>query len=319
MSSVDIAHPDLPEVLARTLPPRAEEASWDYASAHAWCRELARTHYENFHVGTLLFPPRAREHAFNVYAYCRWSDDLADETGGDTERSLALLAWWRGLLDACFAGEARHPVFVALRETARACELEKEPFARLLDAFEQDQRVFRYETFEDLLGYCRNSADPVGHVVLALLGHRDDHRRALSDRTCTALQLANFWQDVENDLRRGRIYVPLEDMRRFGVNEEDLALPAAGREVRELVRFEVDRTRALFHEGLPLARTMTGRARFDVDLFSRGGIAILDAIARQDFDVLVRRPRLGKVRKLALLGGCVVRGLAGGLRAGAGT
>jgi squalene synthase HpnC len=303
---------EIPALLAESFPGGSrdlERASWSYEEAHAYCRHLAKHHYENFHVGTWLFPAEAREHAYNVYAYCRWSDDLADETGGDTVRSLGLLAWWRGELEAAFAGEARHPVFVALMKTVAECGLDDRPFHDLLDAFEQDQRVFRYPTYADVLDYCTKSADPVGRIVLALLGYRDDERRSLSDRTCTALQLANHWQDVENDLRRGRIYLPLEDMQRFGVNEEDLAMPTANEPVRELLRFEVERARALFHEGLPLVKMVAGRARFDIDLFNRGGLAILDAIRAQNYDVLRSRPRVGKIAKFGLLSGALVRGL----------
>ncbi len=280
----------------------------DYRKAHAYCRHLAETHYENFHVGTWLFPREAREHAYNVYAWCRWSDDLADETGS-TRQSLELLSWWRDELENCFEGRAHHAVFVALKHSADACGLDSLPFHNLLDAFEQDQRVFRYETYEDVLDYCTRSADPVGRIVLALLGYRDEERRRLSDKTCTALQLANFWQDVENDLVRGRIYLPLEDMRRFGVNEEDLAMPEANEAVRALLRFEVERTRELFHAGLPLRDMVQGRARFDIDLFSRGGLAILDAIERGGFDVLRKRPKVGKVSKVMLLLRALGRGL----------
>ncbi|MCB9832173.1 MAG: squalene synthase HpnC [Planctomycetes bacterium] len=308
-ASIDLSPPRLlaESLTACGLDPLAPRVR-DYEEAQAYARHLATSHYENFHVGTWLFPKAAREHAYNVYAYCRWSDDLADETG-DRERSLALLAWWREELEACFAGEPRHPVFVALRRSIEVCELEAKPFHDLLDAFVQDQRVFRYPTFAELLDYCRRSADPVGRIVLALLGHRDERRRLLSDATCTGLQLANFWQDVENDLRRGRIYLPLEDMARFGVNEEDLAMPEANEAVRELLRFEVERAREFFARGLELVGLVAGRARFDIDLFNRGGIAILDAIAAQGFDVLRRRPRITKGRKIGLLLGALARGL----------
>ncbi len=303
-----------PPALARSLedcgldPRRPRVAG--YEQAHAYAKQLATGHYENFHVGTWLFPKAAREHAFNVYAFCRWSDDLADEVG-DTARSLALLDWWRGELISCFEGAPRHPVFVALRRSVEECELEDRPFHDLLDAFVQDQTVFRYETFADVLDYCRRSADPVGRIVLALLGYRDDERRALSDATCTGLQLANFWQDVENDLVRGRIYLPLEDMAGFGVNEEDLAMPIANQQVRELMRFEVERTREFFARGLPLVGMVAGRARFDIDLFNRGGIAILDAIARQGYDVLARRPKISRIGKVGLLLAALGRGLLG--------
>ena len=301
---------ELPNTLRRSLPSEILPATWTYESAHAYCRHLAKTHYENFHVGTWLFPKAAREHAFNFYAYCRWSDDLADETG-DPAMSLRLLEWWRGELDATFEGRPAHPVFVALAKTIETYDLEKKPFADLLDAFVQDQTVFRYETMEQVLDYCKRSANPVGRVVLALLGYRDEERRRLSDKTCSALQLANHWQDIENDLRRGRIYVPLEHMDRFKVNEEDLAMPTANDAVRDLVEFEVRHARAMFHEGLPLVDMVEGRARFDIELFSRGGLAILDAIEAQGFDVLRRRPAVGKFAKSKLLIGSLARGLLG--------
>lgn len=312
MTTSQFKHPELPTCLSESLAgfglDSSEFGQLTYERAHAYCRYLSENHYENFHVGTWLFPKEAREHAYNVYAYCRWSDDLADETGS-TEQSLALLAWWRDELNKCFLGQAEHPVFIALKHSADACGLEAKPFHDLLDAFEQDQRVFSYDTYEEVLDYCTKSADPVGRIVLALLGYTDDERRALSDKTCTALQLANFWQDVENDLRRGRIYLPREDMIRFDVNEEDLAMPKANNEVRELLRFEVDRTMSLFREGLPLRQMVEGRARFDIDLFSQGGIAILKAIQSCDYDVLTRRPKVGKLSKALLLCGAFFRGV----------
>ena len=307
----------LPQGLARSLSASGiddplGEGDFDRDRAHAYAKALATSHYENFHVGTWLLPKEARELAFDVYAYCRWSDDLGDETG-DTALSIALLEWWREKLDRLYEGKVDHVVFAALARAVEARNLPKKPFADLIDAFIQDQKVFRYPTFADLLDYCTRSADPVGRLVLALLGYDDAERQALSDRTCTALQLANFWQDVENDLRRGRIYIPLEDMARFGVNEEDLAMPTAGREVRDLIAFECERARAIFREGLPLAGMVKGRARFDIELFGRGGLAILDAIAAQDHDVLQRRPVVTRVRKVTLLTQALFRGLFGGL------
>ena len=312
MNKNQLKTPPLPTCLSESLDSFGlGDADFDglsYEQAHAYCRHLSENHYENFHVGTWLFPKDAREHAYNVYAYCRWSDDLADETG-DTEQSLALLSWWREELVKCFAGCATHPVFIALKKTADACGLDAQPFHDLLDAFEQDQRVFRYQTYEEVLDYCTRSADPVGRIVLALLGYTDEKRRTLSDKTCTALQLANFWQDVENDLVRGRIYIPLEDMEQFHVNEEDLAMPTANENVRKLLQFEVQRTQALFDEGLPLRTMVRGRARFDIDLFSQGGIAILKSIIACDYDVLNRRPKVGKMAKVSLLCGAIFRGL----------
>src|SRR5713101_718563 len=187
--------------------------------AQSYCERLARTHYENFSVATWFLPRRLRQHFFNVYAYCRISDDLGDETG-DQQASLLLLDEWEAELNACYDGSPRHPVFVALAATVRQFDIPKQTFADLLQAFRQDQTVTRYETFDHLLGYCHYSANPVGHLVLYLCGYRDPERQLLSDFTCTALQLANFWQDVSADFAKGRIYLPLEDLRRFGVSEE---------------------------------------------------------------------------------------------------
>src|SRR5579862_4192594 len=192
------------------------------AEAREYCARLARTHYENFSVASWFLPRRLRQHFFNVYAYCRISDDLGDEVD-DPAASLALLDEWQGELDACYAANPRHPVFVALAETVREFDIPKHEFSDLLRAFRQDQFVSRYETFDDVLGYCHYSANPVGHLVLYVCGYRDAERQKLSDFTCTALQLANFWQDVTVDYAKGRVYLPLEDLRRYRVSEEDLA------------------------------------------------------------------------------------------------
>ena len=188
--------------------------------ARAYCQRLATTHYENFHVASWFLPTRLRPHFYSIYAYCRISDDLGDEVG-NREQSLALLDMWGGELDACYRGEARHPVFVALAETIRACDIPQQPFADLLVAFRQDQNVPRYQTMDDVLDYCRYSANPVGRLVLYACGYREPEMFRLSDFTCTALQLANFWQDVSGDYARGRIYLPFEDMKRFAVDEGD--------------------------------------------------------------------------------------------------
>jgi squalene synthase HpnC len=179
--------------------------------ARAYCRRLATTHYENFPCGLVVFAARLRPHFYSIYAYCRIADDLGDEVG-NREQSLALLDLWGRELDACYRGEARHPVFVALAETIRACDIPQQPFADLLVAFRQDQTVPRYQTMDDVLDYCRYSANPVGRLVLYACGYRDPEMFLLSDFTCTALQLANFWQDVSSDYARGRIYLPLDDM-----------------------------------------------------------------------------------------------------------
>lgn len=275
------------------MPPTVEQA-------RAWCRRLAETHYENFHVASWFLPQRLRPHFHAIYAYCRVSDDLGDEVG-DTQASLALLDLWGAELDACYHGVVRHPVFVALAETIRACDIPKEPFADLLVAFRQDQTVTRYATMADVLAYCRYSANPVGRIVLYACGYRDDERFALSDKTCTALQLANFWQDVRVDYTKSRIYIPREDMDRFGVDEADIAAHSFTPGFRELMRSEVDFTRALFRDGLPLIRMVDRELALDLDLFSRGGLEILRAIERQNYDVLRTRPAISRIRKAALL------------------
>lgn len=276
--------------------------------ARAWCRRLAESHYENFHVASWFLPKRLRPHFHSIYAYCRVSDDLGDEVG-DPEQALALLDFWGAELDACYRGEARHPVFVALAETVRACDIPKEPFADLLVAFRQDQTVTRFATMADVLAYCRYSANPVGRIVLYACGYRDPERFQLSDHTCSALQLANFWQDVRVDYGKGRIYLPLDDMARFGVDEPMIAQGRVTPQFRELMRHEVDYARRLFHAGLPLIGKVDRELALDLDLFSRGGLEILRAIERQDYDVLRSRPAISKSRKVALL----LRALAGRL------
>lgn len=268
--------------------------------AQEYCRKLARSHYENFSVATMFLPKHLRQHFFNVYAYCRISDDLGDEVG-DPEASLALLDEWETELDRCYDGGARHAVFVALAETVREFDIPKHEFSDLLRAFRQDQTVTRYETFQDLLGYCRYSANPVGHLVLYLCGYRDAERQRLSDFTCTALQLANFWQDVASDYLRGRVYLPLEDLRRFGVDERGISESQFTPEFGQLMRFEVARAREWFQQGLPLIDQVGRNLSRDLDLFSRGGLEILNAIEEQDYDVLSRRPALSKGRKLKLV------------------
>lgn len=268
--------------------------------ANAYCERLARSHYENFSVASWFLPKRLRQHFFNVYAYCRISDDLGDETG-DPQASLQLLDQWESELNACYDGSPRHPVFVALAGTVREFGIPKHEFADLLTAFRQDQTVLRYESFDDLLGYCRFSANPVGHLLLYLCGYSDPERQQLSDFTCTALQLANFWQDVSVDFDKGRIYLPLEDLRKFAVAESDIAAKRNTAQFREMMRFEVLRAREWFQRGLPLVKKVNHELAIDLDLFSRGGLEILNAIESQDYAVLGNRPSISKTRKLALV------------------
>jgi squalene synthase HpnC len=270
------------------------------AEAQQYCAHLARTHYENFSVATWFLPKDLRQDFFNVYAYCRISDDLGDEVG-DAAASLALLDQWQSELDACYAGNPRHPVFVALKETVSKFAIPEHEFSDLLIAFRQDQTVTRFDTFNDVLAYCRYSANPVGHLVLYLCGYSDPERQQLSDYTCTALQFANFWQDVTVDYAKGRIYLPLEDLRRFSVTEKDIAEKRNTPAFCEMMEFEVARAREWFDRGLPLVGKVKKELAIDIELFSRGGQEILNAIERQNFAVLGRRPAISKSRKLRLV------------------
>jgi squalene synthase HpnC len=265
-----------------------------------FCRRLARTHYENFSVATWFLPTNLRQDFFNVYAYCRIADDLGDEVG-DAGASLALLDEWQSQLEACYASAPRHPVFVALADTVRKFGIPKHEFSDLLIAFRQDQTVTRFETFDDVLAYCRYSANPVGHLVLYLCGYQDAERQRLSDFTCSALQLANFWQDVSVDYAKGRIYLPMEDLRKYSVSERDLAQNCNTPAFCELMKFEVERAREWFDRGLPLVGKVGKELAVDLELFTRGGREILNAIERQNFAVLGRRPVISKTRKLALV------------------
>jgi squalene synthase HpnC len=281
------------------------------AEAREYCARLARGHYENFSVASWFLPRHLRQHFFNVYAYCRISDDLGDEVG-DPAASLQLLDEWQTELDACYDGAPRHPVFVALAETVRQFDIPKHEFSDLLIAFRQDQTVTRFETFDDLLQYCHYSANPVGHLVLYLCGYRDRQRQELSDFTCTALQLANFWQDVSVDYAKGRIYLPLEDLRRFGVSEDDIAHARNTPAFRAMMKFEVERAQDWFCQGLPLISQVDRELAVDLDLFSRGGQEILNAIIKQDCAVLGNRPSISKARKLGLVARAALGKLFGG-------
>jgi squalene synthase HpnC len=278
------------------------------ADARAYCKRLATSHYENFSVVTWFLPKHLHDHFYAVYAYCRISDDLGDEVG-NPQISLRLLDAWEEELNACYEGHPKHPVFVALAETVKDCDIPKKPFADLLVAFRQDQTVTRYDRFEDLLGYCRNSANPVGRLVLYVCGYRDPELQFLSDYTCVALQLANFWQDVTVDWQKGRVYLPLEDLRRFDVSERQIADRRFTPEFRELMKYEVARARDYFNLGLPLANRVDKQLGTDIELFTRGGQEILNAIEKHGYDVLKSRPAISKSRKIALVLAAAIRRL----------
>ncbi len=279
---------------------------WALQESLRYTRWLATHHYENFHVVSFLLPKRLHQDFYNVYAYCRWADDLGDEIG-DTDESLRLLEWWRGELDAMYQGRATHPVFVALGPTVRQYGIPREPFSDLIDAFVQDQMVTRYRDWDELFGYCRNSANPVGRLVLYLCGYSDQERQRLSDATCTALQLANFWQDVTVDWKKDRVYIPLEIMERHNCTLAQIEAREFNQAFRAVMREIVAKARELFQQGLPLVGKVDRRLALDIDLFNRGGMRILDKIEAQDYNVLKERPSISKAERVMLLLAALIR------------
>jgi len=286
--------------------PEAVDRAWALPESLEYTKWLATHHYENFHVVSFLLPKRLHQDFYNVYAFCRWADDLGDEIGNTTD-SLKLLNWWRSELYAMQAGRVRHPVFVALQGTAAKCQLPIELFNDLITAFEQDQRVTRYRDFDQLFAYCRYSANPVGRLVLRLCGYRDEERALLSDATCTALQLANFWQDVTVDLEKDRVYLPLDLLKSHGYTLEALQARRFDPGFREAMKEAIEVTRKLFLKGLPLAGRVDRRLAIDLELFSRGGLRVLEKIEKQDYNVLAARPAISKLERVGLLLGAVGR------------
>ena len=283
--------------IAKELPPCGSSLK----QAEQYTRWLATHHYENFIVASVFLPRRLRQHFYNVYAYCRWADDLADEVP-EPATALELLNWWGAELRECYTGSATHPVFIALQGTIEKFQIPMQPFSDLLKAFLRDQTVRRYATWDDVMDYCRYSANPVGRLVLYLCGYSDNERQTFSDFTCSALQLANFWQDVSRDLEKDRIYIPGDLMTAHGLREEDLLRRRFDDRYASLMCVLVKRTRELFDKGRPLAHTLTPNLRTDIDLFSRGGLAVLDAIESIGYNTLERRPSLTGASKLKLLG-----------------
>jgi len=274
--------------------------------AREYTRWLARRHYENFVVSSWLLPRRLHQPFFDIYAYCRWADDLGDEVG-DPAAALELLGWWEAELDLALAGRPRNPVFVALAPTLAEFSLPARPFRDLLRAFRQDQTVTRYPDWESILDYSRYSANPVGRIVLGLAGYHDERRQRLSDFTCTGLQLANFWQDVSLDRGKGRIYIPLDCLAQYGLGERDILGGRFDERYRALMREMVERTRRVFAQGVPLAAIVSPDLRVDVDLFNRGGQAVLDAIEAIGYNTIESRPVVRRSTQVRLLGGALVR------------
>lgn len=287
--------------IAKNLPPDGCALS----EAEQYTRWLATHHYENFRVVSWLLPSRLHQHFYNIYAYCRWADDLGDEVA-DPKRAIEFLNEWDEEVQRAYKGKATHPVLIAVGATARTLNIPIEPFRDLLIAFRQDQTVRRYATWDDVIGYCKYSANPVGRLVLYLMCYGDDERQALSDATCTALQLANFWQDVGRDLEKGRIYIPLEIAASHGVSESDITSRKFSERYVRLMKDLIARTRKLFAEGAPLVGRVSREFRVDVELFTRGGCAVLDAIEAMGYDTLNARPALDRRVQARLLGRAMI-------------
>ncbi|MBL8203881.1 MAG: squalene synthase HpnC [Blastocatellia bacterium] len=265
---------------------------------------MARAHYENFPVGSLLVPKEKRKHVYSIYAFARTADDFADEgygTATTPSERLRLLEEWEFQLERCYRGIALHPIFIALAETVRELRLPIQLFRDLLSAFKQDVVQTRYADFDDVLDYCRRSANPVGRLILLLFGYRDEPLHALSDSICTALQLANFWQDVAVDLEKNRVYLPQEDLWQFEYNEDELLAREFNQRYADLLKFQVDRTWQLFAEGKPLPKLVQGRLSFELSLTWHGGTRILELIERNGYDTLSQRPKITKWDKIVLL------------------
>jgi phytoene synthase len=288
-----------------------ESRDWSIREAYGYCEHVARTHYENFPVGSMLVGKGLRKHFYSIYAFARIADDFADEgydeRYGEAER-LAWLDQWGGKLRAAYEGRAAHPVFLALSHTAGLYNLPITLFDDLLSAFRQDVTVRRYNSYHELLDYCRRSANPVGRLILLLFGYRDPELHSRSDDICTALQLANHWQDLRIDLDKNRVYLPVEDMLRFGITAETLEQDCTSERFRALMTMEVERARALFKQGKPLCTAVRGRLGLELRAVWLGGMKILTRIERAGYDVFNNRPRITSSDKVQILMRALRRG-----------
>jgi len=277
-----------------------QKKPWSLADSFRYCERLAKNHYENFPVGSLLIPKKLRPYVWAIYAYARRADDIADEDFPEADRITALEAW-QGLLEKSRETRVNHPVFVALSETMRRCAIPTQLLIDLVTAFKMDVRIKRHPTFEDLLYYCKHSAEPVGRLVLHVFGLHDEERMLLSDKICTALQLANFWQDVAVDLKKNRVYLPQEDLNRFQYSEAQLFAHEFNPQFRELMRFQVARTEELFREGAPLVQKLRGRLKLEIKCVVLGGMGICKKIRGLDFNTLALRPHFKKSDQALIL------------------
>jgi squalene synthase HpnC len=286
---------------AKGMPP----AGCSLDEAQAYTRSLATGHYENFNVVSWMLPKGLSQSFYNVYAYCRWADDLGDEIP-DAARALALLDEWEEELRLCYAGKPTHPVLIALTETVRQHDIPQKPFSDLLLAFRRDQTIKHHADWPAVLDYCVYSANPVGRIVLYVCGYRDPGRQEYSDWTCTALQLANFWQDVARDLDKGRIYIPLDHLKTHGLSPADLEARRFDERYSRMMKELVEYTRTLFARGRALVGRVAGPLRVDIDMFSRGGLAVLDAIEAVGYNTIEHRPALSRRVQARLLGRALI-------------
>lgn len=287
--------------------PEITNRAWDLADSYDYCRRIATSHYENFPVGSVLVPGRLRKYFYSIYAFARISDDFADEGYDGAYSTADRLAWlgqWKDLLDRAYEADGRgtgHPVFIALADTAQKFNLPASLFQDLLSAFSQDVTVKRYENIDDLIDYCRRSANPIGRLILLLFGYKDELKFKQSDDICTALQLANHWQDVGVDLAKDRIYLPAEDLNRFDVTVDDLKPLKATGKFKQLMEFEVSRVREMFLRGKPLCTSVSGRLGIELRAVWMGGTTILNKIEANDYDVFEKRPVIGGWDKFRIL------------------
>ena len=301
---------------APDFPDGAPTGPWTVETAYRYCERIATSHYENFPVASRFVPAHLRPHVWAIYAFARTADDFADEPRFEGRRREALNTWER-LLESAYHEEAGHPIFIALRDTVRRCNIPISPLASLLAAFRADLTKHRYGSFNELRAYCSNSANPVGQLVLYVHGHHEPDLHRFSDEICSALQIANFLQDVSVDVPRGRCYLPDEDLHHFGVSFEQLQRGDADEAFLDLMRFSVDRTRAMFQRGRPLIRKVSPGLSMELDATWRGGMRILDRVEAMNFDTLTQRPVLDRrdfagiaMRSLVAFGGRFLRGEA---------
>jgi phytoene synthase len=298
--------------LAQTIDaPLQSSTAWDVESSYAYCEQLARSHYENFPVGSVLVPKRLRKYFYSIYAFARTADDFADEGYNDNHSEaerLALLDEWQLMLQDCFAGRVAHPIFIALNDTRQKCKLPISLFEDLLSAFSQDVVKRRYQSFNELLDYCRRSANPIGRLILLLFGYTDESLHILSDHICTGLQLANHWQDVAIDLQKDRVYLPEDDLQAYGLSIKELQQQQLSPAFLELMKFEVERARQLFAKGKPLCTAVNGRLAIELRVVWLGGSRILDGIEANGYDIFNKRPVITKRDKISILFTALIKG-----------